>query len=144
MNGTDNDEWFVEMQAEFLKEKRAELTEEYGEHAVEAVIEMTALFADLIRIGSDNVPLIKAGLHRIAVLVNEMLPRLNGPSEMTRSYTAADLDGVLGDIPETVQEVFLGLVGTVLLNSKGGPFESARLIEENVDQLAELMRMGEP
>jgi hypothetical protein len=137
-----DDRWFSEMEENFLADRRAEMVEMYGEDAIESVMQMTALFADLIHIGTDNIPLIKAGLHRMAELVNDMLPRLNGPTGMTRGYSAVDLDGTMGDIPEAVQEVFLGVVGDVLLHSKGGPFETATLIGESVDRLATLMRSG--
>lgn len=136
-----NDErWFSEMQETYLDGKREEMVETYGEDAVESVHTTTRLLADLISIGSDNVPLIKAGLRRMAELVNDMLPRLREPEGMTRGYTAADLNGVMGDIPEAVQEVFLGAVGDVLLHSKGGPFETATIMEEAVDRLAVMLR----
>ena len=136
----EGDKWFSEIQENFLAEKREEMAETYGAGAIESVMKMTALFADLIHIGSDNIPLIKAGLHRVAELVNEMLPKLNGPSGITRAYGAEDLDGALGDIPENVQAVFLVVVGDVLVNSKGGPFETATLLGESVDQLAVMLR----
>lgn len=139
MNETD-ERWFSEMRETWLAGRREELAEEYGADAVESVMTMTALFADLIRIGRDNIPLIKAGVYRVAELVNEMLPRLNGPEGMTRAYTAEDLDGTMGDIPIEVQEVFLGAVGDTLIHSKGGPFETANTISEAVDHLAVLVR----
>jgi hypothetical protein len=134
------DKWFSEMHQEFLAQRREEMAEQYGEEAIESVMRMTALFADLIHIDGANVALIKAGLHRVAELANEMLPDLNGPEGQTREYTAVDLDGTLGDIPVEVQEVFLGLVGDVLLASKGGPFETATLLGEAVDRLEVMLR----
>jgi hypothetical protein len=136
----EGDKWFSEMHQEFLAQQRETLAEQYGEEAIESVMRMTALFADLIHIGSDNTPLLKAGLRRMAELVNEMLPRLSGPKGMTRAYRAADLNGALGDIPEEVQEVFLGVVGDTMLASKGGPFETAALLEDAVDRLAVMLR----
>lgn len=136
----EGDKWFSEIQAAFLAEKREELVEQYGEDAIESIMRMTALFADLIHIGSDNVPLLKAGIHRVAELVNEMLPRLNGPIGITRAYGAEDMQGTLGDIPEQVQTIFLSLVGDTLLHSKGGPFETATILSESVDQLAVVLR----
>lgn len=131
---------FDAAQRTYLDERRAELADEFGEDAVEKVLETTRLFADLIAIGSDNIPKIKAGIHRVAELVNEMLPRLRSPEGITRGYTAADMGDSMEDIPIPIQEVFLGLVGDVLLNSKGGPFETATALEEAVDRLAVLLR----
>jgi len=136
----DGDDEFNRMRRNFLAEQRARLVEQYGEDAVEQVLEMTKLFADLIVVGSDNVDLIKAGVLRMAVVVNEMMPALDGPRGMTRCYDERDLDGALGDIPANVQRAFVAVVGGVLLHSKGGPFDSAANINDNVDRLAALVR----
>lgn len=117
-----------------------ELAEKFGEESVQTVMEMTALFAEIIAIGSDNVELLKAGVTRMAVVVNEMLPSLNGRQGKTRVYDYRDLDGALDPMPERVQNVFVELVGDVLLHSKGGPHDSAVNINEAVDRLAALVR----
>lgn len=134
-----SDEHWAAIQEQFLADRREEMFEEYGEEAIQSVMKMTALFASLISMGSDNIPLIKAGLARMAELVNEMLPRLHGEGT-TRNYDERDLDGALGDIPPEVQRVFIRLVGDVLLHSKGGPHDSAVNISESVDRLALLVR----
>jgi hypothetical protein len=117
-----------------------ELAEKFGQDSVETVMQMTALFAQIIEIGSDNIVLIKAGVTRMAVVVNEMLPTLNGRQGKTRVYDYRDLDGALDPMPERVQNVFVELVGNVLLHSKGGPHDSAVNINEAVDRLAALVR----
>lgn len=135
---TDNNA-FDRMRREFLASQRAGLVEEYGEDAVEKVLEMTQLFADLIAVGPDNVELIKAGVTQMAGVVNGMLPSLRGRGT-TRCYDERDLDGALGDIPANVQRAFVAVVGEALLHSKGGPFDSAININEGVDRLALLVR----
>lgn len=135
---TDHDA-FDRMRREFLASQRAELVEQYGEDAVEKVIEMTTLFADLISVGPDNVELIKAGVTRMASVVNGMLPSLR-KTGMTRWYDERDLEGALGDIPANIQRAFIAVVGEALLHAKGGPFDSAININEGVDRLALLVR----
>lgn len=137
-----DDRWFTEMHQEWLADQRAQLAETYGEEAIESVQRMVALFADLIYIGSDNIELIRAGLHRMAELVNEMLPRLTGQEGSTRHYDHRDLNGCMDPMPEAVQRAFIGVVGDVLLHSKGGPFDSAQNIAESLDRLASVVRSG--
>lgn len=133
------DQWHSEAQMTWLEGQREVLTEKFGEEAVESVMQMVALFADLMHVGSDNVPLIKAGVTRMAELVNQMLPRLRAGSP-TRTYDERDLNGALGEIPAAVQRIFIAIVGDVLLHAKGGPFDSAVNINEAVDRLAGLVK----
>lgn len=136
----EGDRWFTEVREEYVAERREALVEEYGEAAVEAVVHTVALFGDLIYISQENVPLIKAGIHRMAELVNGMLPALESRGRTTRGYDHRDLDGCMGEIPTGVQDTFVAIVGTVLLHAKGGPFDSARHMEETAVKLADRFR----
>lgn len=133
-------EWFSAAQDKFVSEQRAELEEHYGPEAVETTVQMVAMFGDLIYIGRDNIPLIKAGLQKMAELVNGMLPDLERGTRRTRPFDHHDLDGCMDPIPANVQDIFVALVGTVFLNSKGGPFDTRMTVERNVDELAERFR----
>lgn len=126
---------FDQIHRTWLDTQREEMADKFGDEAVESVMQMTALFADLITIGSDNIELVKAGVTRMAVLVNQMLPSLEREGS-TRCYDERDLDGCMDPIPPEVQRVFINVVGNVLLHSKGGPHDSAVNINEAVDRLA--------
>lgn len=132
------DKWFTEVRETYVAEQRAQLEEDYGVEAVDSVVHMVALFGDLIYIDREqNVPLIKAGMHRMAELVNQMLPSLQAGARTTRGFDHRDLNGCMEPIPAGVQDTFVAIVGTALLNSKGGPFDSARNIEGTIDKLAD-------
>lgn len=134
----DGDKWFTEVREQYVAEQRAQLEETYGVEAVDSVIHMVALFGDLIYIDREgNVPLLYAGLHRMAELVNRMLPSLAAGARTTRGFDHRDLKGCMDPIPAGVQDTFVAIVGTALLNSKGGPFDSVRSIEDTIDNLAD-------
>jgi ankyrin repeat protein len=137
----DGDKWFTEVRDEYVAEQRERLEEHYGEEAVDSVVHMVALFGDLIYIDRDgNVPLLHAGLHRMAELVNQMLPSLEAGARTTRGFDHRDLGGCMDPIPPSVQDTFVAVVGTALLNSKGGPFDSIMHIDSTIDKLAESFR----
>jgi hypothetical protein len=136
----DGDKWFTEVREEYVAEQREKLVEQYGEEAVEAVVHVVALVGDLIYIGHDNVPLIHAGLKRMAEVVNGMLPSLEEGSRTSRGYDHRDLEGCMDPIPTSVQDTFVAMVGTVLLHAKGGPFDSVMHMEKTVDMVAERFR----
>jgi hypothetical protein len=137
----EGDKWYSEVREEFVSEQRTELVEHYGEEAVDVVQHMVALFGDLIYIDRDgNVPLIHAGLHRMAELVNGMLPSLETGSRTTRGFDHRDLNGCMDPIPAGVQDTFVAVVGTTLLNSRGGPFDTVMHIDSTIDKLAESFR----
>lgn len=140
LDDDDGDKWFTEVREEYVAEQREKLVEQYGEDAVEAVIHTVALFGDLIYISQDNLPLIHAGLKRMAELVNGMIPALETGTRTTRGYDHRDLDGCMEQIPTGVQDTFVAIVGTVLLHAKGGPFDSAVHMGETADRLAARFR----
>jgi hypothetical protein len=138
----DGDKWFSEVREEFVAEQRARLEEHYGAEAVDSVVHMVALFGDLIYIDrEDNVPLLHAGLQRMAALVNGMLPSLEAGSRTTRGFDHRDLKGCMDPIPASVQDTFVAIVGTALLHSKGGPYDAVMHIDGTIDQLAESFRV---
>lgn len=138
----DGDKWFTEVREQYVAEQRAQFEEHYGVEAVDSVVHMVALFGDLIYIDRDgNVPLLHAGLHRMAELVNQMLPALETGSRTTRGFDHRDLQGCMDPIPNSVQDTFVAVVGTALLNSKGGPFDSTMHIDSTIDKLAETFRI---
>lgn len=120
---------------ELSDRKIAELKDEFGEDAAVTVLRTVKFLSDIIGVDRALAEPLKAGCHRMAELVNDMLPAL-ATARRTETYDHRDLNGCLDDLPTRVQNTFVQLVGTLMLNSKDGPYQAAAHIEEGIDQLA--------
>lgn len=110
------------------------MRQEYGPEATKTVVETVELFSHLIAIDRDSAKLLKAGVLRMAEVVNEMLPALR-TKRQTRVYSYLDLNGTLNPIPKRIQDTFVSLVGSLMLNANDGPFQAAMHLNDSIDQL---------
>ena len=110
------------------------LRQEYGPEATETVIKTIGLFSVLIHVDRSSAKLLKTGVLRMAEVVNEMLPALR-TKRQTRVYNYVDLDGALDPIPRRLQDAFVALIGSLMLNANDGPFQAATHLNDAIDQL---------
>lgn len=113
-----------------------EMRRDYGPEATQAVADTVEFISDVIGVDRGAAELMKAGTLRMAEIVNDMLPALN-TKRRTRLYDHRDLNGVMDPIPEAVQNTFVGLIGTLMLNANDGPFQAAMHLNDGIDQLAD-------
>lgn len=119
---------------EMSDEKVRELKNEFGEDAAVTVLRTVKFLSDIIGVDRCLAEPLKAGCRRMAELVNDMLPTLT--ERDSRVYDHRDLNGCLDDLPTGVQNTFVQLVGTLMLNGRDGPWQAAAHISEGIDALA--------
>lgn len=112
----------------------SEMRQDYGSEAVETIVSTIHFLSELIAVDRDSIDLIKAGVLRLAEVVNEMLPALR-TKRQTRVYSHRDLNGAMDPIPSSVQDTFVALVGSLMLNATDGPFQAAMHLNDSIDQL---------
>ena len=123
-------DWKTQLKNEGFKEAYIELTDNF-----------VTLVIGLLRIDRRNASRLKAGVNRLAVKVNSLIPELEEGREIG-GVTAEDMRDVMAPLADETIVAFVGIVGEILLSGQDGPMGCAVHLKEAVDDVANRLEAG--
>ena len=115
--------------------------EGFNETHIEQTDNFLTLVIGLLRIDRRNAARLKAGITKLAVKVNSLVPELEegkeaggiGPEELREEMSPLSDDTIVA---------FIGITGEVLLSGQDGPMGCAIHLKETIDTLLNKMEAG--
>lgn len=124
------DDWKATLRGEGFNETHIEQTDHF----------MT-LVIGLLRIDLRNASRMKAGITKLAVKVNSLVPALE-EGEEAGPVGPEDLRDAMAPLSDDAIVAFIGITGEILLSGQDGPMGCAIHLRETIDRLAKKIEAG--
>jgi hypothetical protein len=123
-------DWKAQLRGEGFKDVHIEQTDHF----------MT-LVIGLLRIDLRNASRLKAGVTKLAIKVNSLVPALEEGKE-AGPVGPDDLRDAMRPLSDDAIIAFIGITGEILLSGQDGPMGCAIHLKETIDRLVQKMEAG--
>ncbi len=117
------------------------LGEGFNPTHVEQTDHFLTLVIGLLRIDRRNASRLKAGITKLAVKVNSIVPELEEGRE-AGGIGPGELREAMDPLSDDTITAFIGITGEVLLSGQDGPMGCAIHLKETIDRLVEKLEAG--